>query len=249
MIKIFILVLIAIAGVWFFYKKSSAFEPMFERQQGESAVAPVPREVEKWWMERHQEKLVQKAHEDQIDLVMIGDSITQRWETNGRAAWAKYYSHRNSLNLGFDGDRTENVLWRLENGAVDGLSPKLVILMIGTNNTGHLMDEAADTADGIKKILDFLQNKLPMSKILLLGIFPRGFEAGDQQRARNDEVNQIISGFSDEQNIWYLDISKSFLSANGGVSKKIMRDGLHLKRVGYEIWAESMEPMVSRLMQ
>ena len=127
-----------------------------------------------WWGKRHEEKLAEKKERGQIDMVMIGDSITHGWEGAGKATWEKYYGSRNALNLGFSGDRTEQVIWRLQHGEVEGIAPKLVVLMIGTNNAGHRKEKSADTAAGVKAILEELGKRLPDTKCLVLAIFPRG---------------------------------------------------------------------------
>ena len=96
--------------------------------------------------------------------------------------WTKYYADRNALNLGFSGDRTENVLWRLQNGEIDGIAPKLAVIMIGTNNTGHRSDPPEQIAAGVQAILSELQQRLPDTKVLLLAIFPRGADKDDPMR-------------------------------------------------------------------
>ena len=108
----------------------------------------------KWWKPRHEEKLALKENMGQVDLVFLGDSITHAWDNCGKKTWDQYYAKRHALNLGFSGDRTEHVLWRLENGAVEGINPKLLVLMIGTNNAGHREEPSKFTAIGIKAISD-----------------------------------------------------------------------------------------------
>ena len=125
-----------------------------------AALLPVPQNSV-WWLPRHEEKMALKASMPRIDLVFLGDSITQAWETEGADVWEEYYAPRHAVNLGFNGDRTENVLWRLKNGEVDGINPKVLVLLIGTNNTGHRQDCAQDTAKGIEEILKVLAEKLP----------------------------------------------------------------------------------------
>lgn len=202
----------------------------------------------KWWKPRHEEKLKQKDAMEKVDLLMIGDSITHGWEGGGKAVWEKYYANRNALNIGFSGDRTEQVVWRLQHGEVDDISPKLAVIMIGTNNTGHRMDPPQEIADGIKMIIDELQSRLPDTKILLLGVFPRGETNDDRMRVNNIAVNGIIEKFADGKKIWYLDVSDRFLEEDGKLPKSIMPDLLHPNQKGYEIWAEAMEPKIKELM-
>lgn len=204
--------------------------------------------AQKWWMPRHEQKLEEKKKLKQVDLLMIGDSITHGWEGQGKPWWEKYYAQRNALNIGFSGDRTEQVLWRLQHGAVEGIAPKLAVLMIGTNNTGHRQDPPQETAAGIKAIIGELQKRLPETKILLLAIFPRGKDSEDKLRKINDETNKIIKGFADAKTVYFLDINDEFLDDDGVLPKSIMPDLLHPNARGYEIWANAMEPLVKQLL-
>ncbi len=200
-----------------------------------------------WWKPRHEQKLKDiKARP--IDLVFIGDSITEGWEKSGVPVWDKYYAKRNAIALGYGGDRTENVLWRLQHGEVDGISPKLVVMMIGTNNTGHRHENPELTAKGIRKLLDELNTRLPNSKILLVGIFPRDRVPGTLLRSINEDVNKIIAGFADNKKVFYTDIGAKFLDDQGQLSIDIMPDLLHPNEQGYEIWASAIEPQVRQLM-
>ena len=202
----------------------------------------------KWWMPRHEEKLKQLREMKKVDLLMIGDSITHGWEGRGKEVWAKYYAKRNAFNIGFSGDRTEQVLWRFNHGELEGISPKAAVVMIGTNNTGHRKDNPDETAAGIKAILDRLGKKLPNTKVLLLAIFPRGASANDELRRINDAINERVSKFADNKRVFYLDIGGKFLNEDGTLPKSIMPDLLHPNTKGYEIWAEAMEPILARLL-
>lgn len=201
----------------------------------------------KWWEPRHKEK-VERIKKGNVDLLMIGDSITHGWENKGKKLWEKFYAPRNAVGLGFSGDRTENVIWRLQNGEVDGISPKLAVLMIGTNNTGHRMDSPEDIALGIKTILDELKTRLPSTKVLLLGIFPRGASSDHKMRVNNDQTNTIIKNYADGERVFYLDINHVFLDEKGNLPKSVMPDLLHPHEAGYKIWAEAMEPTIEELM-
>lgn len=204
--------------------------------------------AQSWWMPRHKQKLAELKEMEKVDLLMIGDSITHSWENGGRKVWDEYYAKRNAFNIGFSGDRTEQVLWRFENGEIDGISPKLAIVMIGTNNTGHRQDKAEHTAAGVQEIIKQLRERLPDTKILLLAIFPRGNDANDPLRKLNDAINKILAGCADNQHVFYLDIADRFLDDDGVLPRTIMPDVLHPNEKGYRIWAEAMEPMVKKLM-
>ena len=202
----------------------------------------------KWWMPRHKEKLAIKEQMPFVDLVFLGDSITHAFDDKGKDIWQQYYAPRNALNIGFSGDRTENVLWRLNNGAVDDIEPKLLVLMIGTNNTGHRQDKPEDIALGIKSILLTIEDKLPDTKVLLLGIFPRGSTQDDPLRKINDETNRIIKDYHDGERVHYLDINHIFLDENGVLSKSVMQDLLHPNKDQYKRWAQALEPSIIKLM-
>ncbi|WP_229257251.1 GDSL-type esterase/lipase family protein [Duganella callida] len=202
-----------------------------------------------WWTKRHEDKLAEaKQLGKSAQVVFIGDSITHNWEKDGAPVWARHYAPLNALDLGFGGDRTENVLWRLEHGEVDGLDPKVAVLMFGTNNTGHRQEDPKTTAIGIKRNIDELQKRLPNTKILLLAIFPRGARPDDPLRQINEKVNAIISGYADNQKVFFLNINQAFLQPDGTLSKDIMPDLLHPNEKGYEIWAKAMAPTLNQLL-
>lgn len=211
------------------------------------ATTPADKLKDKWWKDRHDAK-VELAKKGNVDLLFIGDSITHGFEGKGKEMWAKYYAPRNALNIGYSADRTENVLWRLDNGEIDGISPKLAIMMIGTNNTGHRKDKPEMIRDGVKAICDKLRAKLPKTKILILAIFPRSAKVTDAPRVNNDEANKLIAKLADDKDIFFLDINQKFLEADGTLTKEVMPDLLHPHEKGYQIWAEAIEPTVARLM-
>ena len=176
----------------------------------------------------------------------MGDSITQGVEGGGKDVWREFYVNRNAVSLGIGGDQTRQVLWRLDHGNIDGIAPKMAVMMIGTNNAHSNTPE--QIAEGIKAIVEKLQAKLPNTKIMLLGIFPRGADNNDPLRQINVKVNGIISELADDKTVFYLDIGPKFLAAGGTISKEVMPDLLHLNAKSYETWAEAIEPMVAKLM-
>ena len=184
-------------------------------------------------------------------LVFLGDSITQGWEGAGKEAWKKNWEPLKAANFGIGGDRTEHVLWRLDHGNFDGLKPSLVVLMIGTNNTGHRRAEepADDTAAGVKAILERLAAKCPDTRVLLLGIFPRGEKPEDKLRVHNSAINERLAKLADGSKVHFMDIGKSFLEPDGTLSKEIMPDLLHLSPKGYQIWADAIRDKVATLMK
>ena len=198
-----------------------------------------------WWMPRHEEKL-QLAKTGKYDLVLIGDSITHNWETTGKEVWDKYFSDIKSLNLGFSGDRTENVLWRIQHNELDGLNPKLAVLMIGTNNTGARFENPKYIVNGIRDILEELNKRLPNTTILLLKIFPRGETATDSLRLNNNVVNDQLPGLAKQYNVILADFNADFLEEDGTLSKTIMPDLLHPNATGYDIWSRNLEVYVNK---
>lgn len=206
-----------------------------------------------WWLPRHQQKLADaKAIKDnggKIDLLFIGDSITQGWEKEGVATWEKHYAKRNAFAIGFGGDRTENVLWRFHHGALENMSPKLIVMMIGTNNTGHRHEDPKTTAAGIKNLLGELKQRLPDSKVLLLAIFPRDEQPDGFLRNINNKVNDIIKTYADNKTVFFADINSVFLTEDGVLPKEIMPDLLHPNEKGYELWAEALEPHLQKLLK
>jgi|SRR5579863_2743468 len=188
-----------------------------------------------------------RAKQGNVDVIFIGDSITQGWEVDGAEVWKLRYESRHALNAGIGGDRTQHVLWRLDNGNVDNISPKLAVVMIGTNNFSD--DPAEDIARGIKAIVEKLGSKLPTTKVLLLGIFPRGEKPDELLRAKNIYVNAIIKTLHDGKRVYYLDINRKLLKADGEQDREIMPDLVHLSPKGYEIWGSAIEAKVAELLE
>lgn len=214
------------------------------KQEKHPAVTPAPREG--GWLKRH-ESFNERVKQGNVDLIFIGDSITQGWEGAGKEAWQKSFASRNAVNLGISGDRTHHVLWRLDNGNVEGIKPKLAVLMIGTNNSNREDHTAEEIGDGIKAIVAKLRAKLPETKVLILAIFPRGPMA-NPQREKVAKASQLASQSADDKMVHYLDIGPKFLTADGTLEKEVMPDYLHLSPKGYEIWAAAIEDHVKQLM-
>ena len=197
------------------------------------------------WTARH-ESFNEIAKKGEVDLVFIGDSITHSWESKGKDVWEKYYGKRKAANFGIDGDQTQHVIWRIDNGNFEGMKPKLIVIMIGTNNAGH--NTPGEVAEAMEVIVKRLQSKVPESKILLLGIFPRGAKADAEKRVLNEKANAAFSKLADNKLIHYMDIGKKFLDADGTLSTEIMPDALHPNAKGFEIWAKAIESKVTELL-
>jgi N-acetylglucosamine-6-sulfatase len=212
-----------------------------------SATIPTTRGDEAWWRER-QQTVDQRARQGEVDLLFLGDSITQGWEEEGHAVWQEYYARRRPLNLGFSGDRTEHLLWRLDHTALDSIQPRVTVLMIGTNNTGHAMQDAAEVAAGVERILERIEQRLPRTQVVLLGLFPRGTEPFDPMRLNNLAINDRLRRLgATRARVHYLDLSDAFLEPDGHISPQVMPDALHLSADGYRRWAEALEPTLRTL--
>ena len=197
---------------------------------------------------RH-EQFLAVAKAGGVDLLFLGDSITDGWRSTGKAEWEKYFAPLKAANFGIGGDRTEHVLWRLRHDELVGIHPKLLVLMIGTNNGA---DSAEDVALGIKTIIGEIQQRSPGTRILLLGIFPRGDVPTTPARKKNEAVNKLIAAYAmplDPKRVVYLDIGAKFLTPAQVLEKDIMPDLLHPNPKGYEIWAKAIIDPVKQLLQ
>ena len=192
---------------------------------------------------------LKRAKEGPIGLLFIGDSITQGW-TKAADTWAKYYEKYHPANFGNKGDRTQHVLWRIENGELDGISPKVVVLLIGTNNIATDSAEAITRAE--YKIVQAIRARLPQAKVLVLGIFPRGdlktgeLSAGAMRKIR--EVNAALARLDDGKTVRYLDLTDKFI-VDGKMPIEITPDQLHISLKAYKIWAEAMQPLLEEMMK
>ena len=193
------------------------------------------------------ESFVALAKKGEAQVVFLGDSITAGW--NGqKALFDKEYSQYKAVNFGIGGDRVQHVRWRVENGEFEGIKPKVVVLMIGTNNAGVAENSPEQIAAGIRNIIAAIHKRSADTKILLLAIFPRGAgEANNPGRTKNKAVNALIAKFDDGQKVHYLDIGPKFLTADGTLSKEIMPDLLHLNAKGYQIEADAIREKLAAL--
>jgi lysophospholipase L1-like esterase len=204
------------------------------------------------WAERHA-ACVKLMRERQPEIVMLGDSITHFWggepvggRRNGVDEWDRFFAGRRVVNLGYGWDRTENVLWRLTHGEFDAVTPRVVVVMIGTNNID--LNTPDEIAAGVAAICDELHRRSPATRILLLGIFPRG-EHPDATRAKVDAVNRRIAALDGRGAVTYLDIGRVFLETDGSISNTVMSDFLHPTALGYQKWTAAMGPALDRLLK
>ena len=209
-----------------------------------TATTPVSREDKPTWVKRHQ-SMADRLKEGHAKLLWIGDSIVQRWEGPGKTIWNRYYGHRDAVNLGIGGDRTQHVLWRLDHCNLDCVSPKLAIVMIGQNNGPD--NTAEEIAEGNVAIVSLLRQKHPDMKILLLGITFRG-ENPNEEQVKLAKTNDILAKLDDGKNIFFMNINKIFLRPDGTIPKSLMPDCEHPNKEGCRLWAEAVEPMVAKLL-
>lgn len=190
---------------------------------------------------------LERARDPGIGVVFLGDSITNGWSWGEHMQlWDRYFGRYDPANFGIGGDRTEHVLWRIEHGELDRVRPKVVVLLIGTNNIG---DPADAIRRGVVAVAERVREKVPDSKLLVMAIFPRGAEANDPMRAKIREVNRGLAKLDDGEFVRFLDIGDRFLSPDGSLPKEIMPDALHLSFKGYQIWAEALAPVLEQMMR
>jgi len=193
---------------------------------------------------------VEIAKAGDIDVLFLGDSITDWWRSpgfgpatngvvpmGGKAVFEKFFGSMKVANFGIAGDTTQGVLWRLQNGEGEGYKPKAIMLMIGTNNTGR--NSPPEIAIGVANVVFELRKDFPDAKILLLAVFPRSGPTS-KVRGQIDEINRIIATLHDNRHVYFMDIGSKFLADDGSIPKDIMSDALHPTSKGYEIWAEAV---------
>lgn len=181
-----------------------------------------------------------------VDILFVGDSITESWTATawggvnrGAAVWDKMYAPRNALNFGVGADRTQHVLWRLETMDVQDLKPKVTVLLIGTNNN---IDSAQDIAAGVKAVIAKLETMYPATKIILVSILPNA-----RATQLMNDANAILQTFADDKTVFYLDVAAK-MPAEGDSWVGLGPDKLHPSEAGYQIWADTMEPLLDRLL-
>jgi lysophospholipase L1-like esterase len=219
---------------------ADASAPMAKRDKGE-------------FVKRH-ESFLARARSGPIGLLFLGDSITDNW-SHAPAIFTKYYGAYQPANFGIGGDITQNVIWRIDHGELDGIHPRVVVLMIGTNNSGS--NSAEDIAAAVKKIIGMIQAKIPETKVLLLAIFPRGPRHNRDGSADNyvkrmaviTATNPLLAALDNGTTIRYLDLGPKFLGPDGQIPDAIMGDHLHPTVAGYQIWADAMQPLLQQMLQ
>jgi lysophospholipase L1-like esterase len=233
--------------------------PAAPAPQKVDASAPIEKIDPSGKFQKMHASFLERAKSGPIGVLFLGDSITEGW-VKAPHVWERYYGKLDPANFGIGGDQTQHVIWRIENGELDGIHPKVVVLMIGTNNSsGHTADEifAAD-----KKIVELIRAKIPETKVLLLAIFPRDARRNPEglitdaaiadagkRMAAIDRANALLAKLDDGVNVRFLDIGASFLGRDGKIPWQIMPDQLHPTAAGYQLWAEAMQPLLTEMMK
>jgi lysophospholipase L1-like esterase len=217
------------------------------------ASAPMPKRGNARFYELHA-SFLRRAAAGPIGVLFLGDSITEGW---GKApeVWQEYYGPYQPANFGISGDHTEHVLWRLEDGELDGIHPRVVVLMIGTNNSGE--NTGAEIAAANRKIIALIRTRLPETKVLLLAIFPRGprknsngtADSGVERMAVIAAANAELASLEDGKYVRFLDLGPRFLGPDGKIPDAIMPDQLHPGAAGYKIWADAMQPLLAEMLR
>ncbi|MBC7369130.1 MAG: GDSL family lipase [Undibacterium sp.] len=222
------------------------------------ASAGMPKKDTGGFLKRH-EGFLARGKAGPVGLLFIGDSITDGW-TKAPHIWEAYFGKYEPANFGIGGDQTQHVIWRIENGELEGLHPKVTVLMIGTNNSAG--NTAAEIAAADRKIVELIRAKMPETKVLLLAIFPRGArkdkdgkitdaaiaDATKRTAAIND-VNSELAKLDDGKNVRYLDIAAVFYGQDGKIPFALMPDQLHPTAAGYQLWADAMKPLLTEMLK
>ena len=207
------------------------------------------------------ESFLARGKSGPIGVLFLGDSITAGWANAARKhIWDAYYAKYEPANFGIGGDQTHHVIWRIQNGELEGISPKVVVLMLGTNNSAAHTAEEIAAAD--KKIVQLIRTKIPAAKVLLLAVFPRGARKdasgkiteaavadATKRMAVIDGVNAELAKLDDGTNVRFLNINDVFLGQDGKIPFSIMPDQLHPNTAGYQLWADAMNPLLTQMMK
>jgi lysophospholipase L1-like esterase len=222
------------------------------------ASAPIPKTGNARFFQLH-ESFLARGKGGPIGVLFLGDSITEGWR-KAPHIWEHYFGKYEPANFGIGGDQTQHVIWRIENGEFEGINPKVVVLMIGTNNSGQ--HTGAEIAAANRKIVELIRSKLPEAKILLHAIFPRGprknregvitYESildAQKRMAAISTANVELAKLDDGQMVRFVDINARFLGNDGTIPNIVMPDQLHPNAAGYQLWAEAIEAPLADMMK
>jgi lysophospholipase L1-like esterase len=199
------------------------------------------------------EQLLEKAKQGGIDVYFVGDSITRRWGATDYpqflANWNQNFHGWNAGNFGWGGDTTQNILWRLDNGELDAVNPKVIVILAGTNNVGREVGNEAKVADvtrGLKAIVDRCRAKAPNATLVLTAIFPRNDNPAVVPTL--NAINAGLARLADGKKVWFLDVNAKLADADGKLFDGMMGDRLHPSLKGYQVWADGLKPILMELL-
>jgi beta-glucosidase len=198
-----------------------------------------------WWQRHEAMVAIDAALKQPARLVFLGDSITEGWDD---AVWAELFGAFHPLRLGLGGDKTQNVIWRVTHGELDGMHPEVLVLLIGTNNLGSDQATPATVAKGVAKLVETVRQKLPGTRILVLGILPRDELPTAEVRQEIAATNALLARLDDGRQVRSLDIGQRLLEPDGRISREIMGDFLHPTPRGYRIIAEAIKPLLTEML-
>lgn len=239
----------ALALTALFTASMAAAEPFGMTASTTPTPRHAPSEPRNGWHVRYDRNLAGiKTDDRQVDMLLIGDSITHGWENRSAdEVLRKYFPKHKIFNMSHSGDRTEHQLWIVKESAyLNNINPKMTVVLIGTNNIGHNKAGVEATAEGIKLIVKALRERFPETKVLLFGVFPRAQKPDHPYRAQIKAINKAAQKLADGKNVFFCDISALLVEKDGSISKEIMPDYLHLSPKGYTIWAEAILPYAKR---
>jgi lysophospholipase L1-like esterase len=202
-------------------------------------------------------QLLAKRTQGKIDVYFEGNSITRRWGATDYpdflANWKANFTGWNAADFGWGADRIEHMLWRVENGELDGVNPKVVVILAGTNNVGQVPggdEKIADITRGLRALVDLCRAKAPNATIILTGIFPRNDhpETASEINREIARINENLSRLADGRTIRYVDISDKLADRNGTLYAGMTMDGLHPTVKGYQLWADALKPILTQLL-
>lgn len=196
------------------------------------------------WLKRH-EGFLEQTRRGNIDVLFLGDSITEGFDGE---IWQRDFAPLRTANFGIGGDEVQHVTWRVLNGEIEGLSPRVIVVLIGTNNIGNVGHPAADVAKGVELLIKTLRTRLPQARIILNAVFPRDQKPGTPFRTQVAELNRLIQPLADGKQVVWLDVCAKLMEPNGEISATVMPDFLHLTPVGYARWATDLLPLVRHLL-
>ncbi len=204
------------------------------------ATVPAPRD------DNRHKTFLDIARGSTIDVLFVGDSITDGWRNAGQTIWDQHFAPLKAANFGIGGDTTQGVLWRMQNGELEGYKAKLIVLMLGTNNIAR-KNSNDEIVEGDRLIVEEFRKRQPQAKVLILGIFPRAVQASDPYRASIKDINSKLAKLADNKNVFFMDIGDKFLTSDGTLTPEIMPDALHPNFRGYRIWADAISERVRQL--